>query len=113
MYPGDFYNMTIEMYGADNTLLEKQTANLSDIWGENLAISGLNFVNGLDSLTQEIYDFTFLVGSTDVPPGYRATGTNMSTEIQFIFENINGFNSDLGTGLKDGDELGCIAIAGL
>lgn len=101
------------MYSADNTLLEKQTANLSDIWGENLAISGLNFVNGLDSMTQEIYDFTFVVGKTDVPPGYRATGTNMSTEIQFIFENIDGFNSDLGTGLKDGDELGCVVIAGL
>jgi hypothetical protein len=113
MYPGDFYNMTIEMYGADGTLLEKQTANLSDIWGENLAISGLNFVNGLDSMTQEICDFTFVVGSTDVPPGYRATGTNMSTEIQFIFENVDGFNSDIGTGLNDGDELGCVVLAGL
>lgn len=33
-YPGDFYNMTIEMYGATGTLLEKQTANLTDIWGQ-------------------------------------------------------------------------------
>jgi hypothetical protein len=51
-YPGDFYNMTIEMYDSAGDLLEKQTANLSDIWGQYFDIAGLNFVNGLDSLTQ-------------------------------------------------------------
>lgn len=85
MYPGDFYNMTIEMYGSGGVLLEKQTANLSDIWGHYFDIAGLNFVNGLDSSTQEIFDFTFRVGDQEIPPGYIATGTNMSSQIHFIF----------------------------
>ena len=112
-YPGDFYNMTIEMYDGSNTLLEKQTANLTDVWGQYLDIAGLTFVNGLDSLMNQIFDFTFIVGTAEIPPGYQATGTNMSSEIQFIFENMDGFNDDIGTGLGEGDELGCIVLAGL
>ena len=55
---------------------------------------------------------TFTIGSTQVPPGFNSS-TTMSSEIQFIFENVNGFANDLGTGLQTGDELGCLFKSGL
>lgn len=53
------------------------------------------------------------MGSAEIPPGYVATGTNMSSEIRYIFENMDGFSGDIGTGLDEGEEIGCVVMAGL
>lgn len=110
--PGSFYNMTVEMYASSGTLLEKQTVNISSVMGSKLDITQMSLTHTLSEKVLGIYDLTFKIGSTQVPPGYNSS-TAMSSEIQFIFENVNGFANDLGTGLKTDDELGCLFKSGL
>jgi hypothetical protein len=110
--PGSFYNMTVEMYSASGGLLEKQTVNISAVLGSKLDIAQMTLKNSVEALKPGIVDVGFKIGTTQVPPGYNGTAT-MSSEIQLIFENVKGFANDLGTGLKTGDELGCVFKTGL
>lgn len=110
--PGSFYNMTVEMYSVSGTLLEKQTVNISSVMGGNLDITQMALTHTKSASVPGIFDLTFVIGSTQVPPGFNGSST-ISSEIQFIFENVNGFANDLGTGLKTGDELGCLFKSGL
>lgn len=66
-----------------------------------------------------VYDLTFVTGSLQIPPGTLTTATTQTSELRFIFENFNGmnptnaFSNDLGTGLSNGDEIGCKFFSGL
>jgi hypothetical protein len=43
--PGDFYNMTVELYSGANLLLEKQTINISPVYGEYFDIPSIVLQN--------------------------------------------------------------------
>jgi hypothetical protein len=88
------------MYTALNVLLEKQTVNISNVLGPKLDVTQMTILNTNDPSLPGIFDFSFQIGTTQVPPGYLTSPTSLSTEIQFIFENVNGFANDLGMGLN-------------
>ena len=118
--PGNFYNMTVELYGTAGQLLEKQTIDISPVYGEYFDIPSIVLNNIQDGgIAESVYDLTFLTGSLQIPPGATTTATNLRSEMQFIFENYNAadpsnvFKNDLGTGLKEGDEVGCIIHRGI
>jgi hypothetical protein len=48
--------------GFDPLLIEKQTVNISSVWGPSLFIGDVSINNGLDALMLEIYDIGFKVG---------------------------------------------------
>lgn len=105
--PGDFYNMTVELYSTSNVLLEKQTIDISPVYGEYFDIPSIILNNVLETNYQEsVYDLTFVTGSLQIPPGAPTTSTLLTSELQFVFENYNAANSsnvfmnDLKTGLK-------------
>ena len=62
---------------------------------------------------------TFVTGSLQIPPGAATTATTLTSELRFIFESYNPaeptnvFAEDLGTGLEEGDEVGCIIHSGI
>lgn len=104
--PGDFYNMTVQLYGAGSLLLEKQTIDISPVYGQKFSIPSITIQNILNpSITESVYDITFVTGTLQIPPGAKTTSTTLTSEIQFIFESYNAadpsnvFKQDLGTGL--------------
>ena len=60
-----------------------------------------------------------MTGTLQIPPGATTTATTLRSEMRFIFENYNAavpsnvFQNDLGTGLEEGDEVGCIIHRGI
>lgn len=105
--PGDFYNMTVELYSTSNVLLEKQTIDISPVYGEYFDIPSIQLTNILEAnFIESVYDFTFVTGTLQIPPGAKTTSTSLTSELQFVFENYNAANSsnvfanDLKTGLK-------------
>ena len=71
------------------------------------------------NIDESVYDLVFVTGSLQIPPGAVTTATTQTSELRFIFENYNAndatnvFKNDLGTGLKEGDEVGCIIHQGI
>lgn len=71
------------------------------------------------NIAESVYDFTFNTGSLQIPPGASTTATTQVSEFRFIFESYNAadplnvFQKDLGTGLSEGDEVGCIIQKGM
>lgn len=61
-----------------------------------------------DPSTLSLWWFKFVVGDQDIYQGYDSDDTDIYTEIVFIFEHVDGYKNDLGTGLQDGAELGCL-----
>ena len=118
--PGNFYNMTVELYGTDGQLLEKQTIDISPVYGEYFDIPSIVLNNIRDgAIAESVYDLTFVTGSLQIPPGAATTATTLTSELRFIFESYNPaeptnvFAEDLGTGLEEGDEVGCIIHSGI
>ena len=68
-----------------------------------------------DENTQGLFEFNFKIGKQLIPPGYDWETFN--TYSNFIFEfdiaRGNGFEKDLGTGLKNMSEVGCKPVQGL
>ena len=118
--PGNFYNMTVELYGTSGKLLEKQTIDISPVYGEYFDLPSIILNNIKDgAIAESVYNFTFVTGSLQIPPGAATTATTLRSEMRFIFEGYNAavpsniFKSDLGTGLEEGDEVGCIIHRGI
>ena len=112
--------MTVELYSDLGVLLEKQTIDISPVYGEYFDIPSIDLQNIKDgSLDESVYDLTFVTGSLQIPPGAATTATTLTSEMRFIFENYNAddatnvFKNDLGTGLSEGDEVGCIIHSGI
>jgi hypothetical protein len=76
--PGSFYNMTVEMYSGSGVLLEKQTVNISSVMGGNLDITLMTLTQTRDASVPGIFDLTFTIGSTQVPPGFNGSSTMSS-----------------------------------
>jgi len=88
--PGNFYNMTVELYGANDVLLEKQTIDISPVYGETFDIPSITIDNIVNPAKKEaIYDITFVTGSLQIPPGASTTATTLTSELQFIFESYD------------------------
>lgn len=103
--PGSWYNVSVLLYGPDGTLLEKQTtSNCSTIGGIDLYMPNMTVSNGRDAETNEIFDVSFVVDSQSIRRGYRDELSigDKYTEIRIHFDNINGFEGDLGLGLTEG-----------
>jgi hypothetical protein len=60
-----------------------------------------------------------VTGTLQIPPGAATSATTQISEFRFIFESYNAddatnvFSKDLGTGLEEGDEVGCIIHEGI
>ena len=118
--PGNFYNMTVEIYSSAGVLLEKQTIDISPVYGEYFDIPSIDLQNIKDGNIQEsVYDLQFTTGTLQIPPGAATTQTTLVSELRFIFESYNAndatnvYQNDLNTGLKEGDEVGCIIHSGV
>ena len=112
--------MTVEIYSAANVLLEKQTIDISPVYGAYFDIPSMDIKNIEDgSISESVYDIEFQTGTLQIPPGAATTQTSLTSELQFIFESYNAndatnvFKNDLDTGLKEGDEVGCIVHSGI
>ena len=68
--PGNFYNMTVEIYFNTGVLLEKQTIGISPVYeGEYFDIPSIDLQNIKDSNVQEsVYDLQFTTGTLRIPP---------------------------------------------
>lgn len=101
-------------------LLEKQTIDISPIYGEFFDIPSIILNNIQDaSIVESVYDLTFVTGTLQIPPGAKTTATTLTSEMRFIFENYNAndpmnvFKNDLRTGLAEGSEVGCVIQSGI
>ena len=119
--PGDFYNLNVAVYDTSDVLFSKETRKISSVYGEELDIPSIVLKNIQDQSVKQlaVYDLQFVTGSLQIPPGATTTATTQTSEIHFIFENFDGMNptnvftNDLGTGLKNGEEVGCVIFSGL
>ncbi|EAR88763.2 hypothetical protein TTHERM_00259620 (macronuclear) [Tetrahymena thermophila SB210] len=107
--PGAQYNMTVELY-SQGILVEKQTIITSPVLGVPLAPSQMNVIPYLDAQKPGLFEFKFQLGQYSIPQGYDAPLAQQYSTIVLTFDsNIGkGYLNDLGTGLKTGDELGCV-----
>ncbi|KAL4505390.1 hypothetical protein ABPG72_002452, partial [Tetrahymena utriculariae] len=107
--PGAQYNITIELY-SQGILVEKQTIITSPVLGVPLAPSQMNVIPYLDAQKPGLFEFKFQLGQYSIPQGYDAPQAQQFSTIVLTFDsNIGkGYLNDLGTGLKTGDELGCV-----
>jgi hypothetical protein len=86
--------------------------NLTTVYGTYLSVPNINIIIPLDAGSIGLFDFSFLVGSSNIPPAYPNSQSNsITSQIVFIFSN--SFAADLGTGYQTGDAVGCVPISGL
>ncbi|KAL4456526.1 hypothetical protein ABPG74_000633 [Tetrahymena malaccensis] len=107
--PGAQYNITVELY-SQGILVEKQTIITSPVLGVPLAPSQMNVIPYFDAQKPGLFEFKFQLGQYSIPQGYDAPLAQQFSTIVLTFDsNIGkGYLNDLGTGLKTGDELGCV-----
>lgn len=104
MLPGGFYNMTIYLYSG-NTLVESQNINLTNVLGVNFAKADIDVKHPMDASTNEIFEIRAKLLSTvtsNIPIGYDTESAQTYSRIKFIFETKEGYDQDLGTGIKTG-----------
>jgi hypothetical protein len=111
-YPGDQYQMKVNLWGNDNSLVETQMVNITTVYGSYLSVPGITFVIPKDANVKGLFDLNFTLGDSDVLPAYDNSASNSITSaIELSFANT--FKSDLGTGLSAGSEIACLHISGL
>ena len=100
-YPGNHYQMQVNLWASNQSLVESQYVNLTTVYGYYLSVPSISFLIPNDADTKGLFDLTFIVGSTDILPAYDNSASNSITsaiEISFA----NSFAADLGTGLPAG-----------
>jgi hypothetical protein len=72
--------MTVEVYSTSNVLLEKQTIDISPVYGEYFDIPSIQLNNILEAnFIESVYDFTFVTGTLQIPPGAKTTSTSLTS----------------------------------
>ena len=66
-----------------------------------------------DQISKGLFEFNFRVGEENVPPGYDWETITTYSNIIMTFETMNGYKNDLGAGLKNYSELGCVGVLGI
>ena len=100
-YPGNHYQMKVDLYTNTDRLIESQYINLTTVYGKLLSWNDINIKIPQDADTVGAFEFSFKVGATNVEPAYESSSTNKITSaIEVIFSN--SFEFDLGTGKTAG-----------
>lgn len=61
-------------------LLEKQTLDISPVYGAYFDIPSIALTNILDGrIAESVYDLTFVTGSLQIPPGATTTATTLTS----------------------------------
>ena len=108
-YPGNHYQMKVDLYTNTNRLIESQYINLTTVYGKLLSWNDIAIKIPQDAAIVGVFEFTFKVGASDVEPAYESSSINRITSaIEVIFSN--SFEYDLGTGKKSGEEVACLPI---
>ncbi|KAL4505423.1 hypothetical protein ABPG72_002485 [Tetrahymena utriculariae] len=114
MLPGEIYNITASLYSS-NIVIEKQTINVTKIIGYNLlkVDAGNNILTSFepirDSLQLGLFQMRLVLDNIGVIAGYDTFAAKMYSQIVFIFDNVPyAYPFDLGTGIPNGAELGCV-----
>lgn len=111
-YPGNHYQMKVNLWSTTNTLVETQRVNITTVYGYYLSVPDIQCKIPADGDAKGLFDLTFLVGQSDILPAYENSASNaVTSSIELSFANT--FPADLGTGKKAGEELACLAISGL
>lgn len=68
------------MGGVPNTLLEKQTLDISPVYGAYFDIPSISLDNIRDgNIAESVYDLTYITGSLQIPPGAKTTATTLTS----------------------------------
>ena len=111
-YPGNHYQMQVNLWSNTNTLVESQYINLTTVYGYYLSVPLITFVIPLDASQKGLFDLTFTVGTVDILPSYINSATyTITSAIEVSFANT--FDATLGTGLSAGSEIACLMVSGL
>ena len=111
-YPGNHYQMRVNLWTTANLLAESQLVNLTTVYGYYLSVPLIKFVIPLDASQKGLFDLTFTVGTADILPSYiNSADYTITSGIEITFSN--SFAADLGTGLAAGSEIACLNITGL
>lgn len=101
MYPGNHYQMQVNLWTSGGALVESQYINLTTVYGNYLSVPQIIFSIPMDASAYGIFDFQFTLGTSDILPSYVNSASNAVTSaIELIFSNSFAF--DLGTGLSAG-----------
>ena len=101
-YPGNHYQMQVNLWTSSYALVESQYINLTTVYGYYLSVPNISFTIPADADSMGLFDLTFLVGTSDILPGYDSSASNSITSaIELSFANT--YAADLGTGLTAGD----------
>lgn len=111
-YPGDHYQMKVNLWSPSNALVESQNINITTVYGYYLSVPSIVFKIPSDGGAKGLFDLTFVVGTSDILPSYvNSVSNSITSAIEISFANT--FPADLGTGLAAGSEIACLSIAGL
>lgn len=114
-YPGTHYQMKADLYTqilSKDVLIETMKVNLTTVFGTYLSVPDIVVKIPMDGSTYGLFDVQFLVGSSDIPPGYPSSTSNTITS-QLVLIFSNSFAFDLGTGYSAGDTVACAPVSGL
>jgi hypothetical protein len=74
-YPGNHYQMQVNLWSSSNALVESQYINLTTVYGYYLSVPLINFIIPLDASQMGLYDVTFTTGTADILPSYINSAT--------------------------------------
>ena len=77
-YPGDHYQMKVDLYTSSN-LIESMMVNLTTVYGDLLTYPDIEFKIPGDAEEQGIFEFTFKVGTHSILPAYDNSEYNLIT----------------------------------
>lgn len=69
-FPGNHYQMQVNLWSTSNTLVESQYINLTTVYGYYLSVPLITFLIPLDASARGLYDLTFTTGTADILPSY-------------------------------------------
>jgi hypothetical protein len=111
-YPGNHYQMQVNLWSSSNLLVESQYINLTTVYGYYLSVPLITFVIPLDASQFGLFDLTFTTGVADILPSYtNSAAYTITSAIEIGFPN--SFDAALGIGLAAGSEIACLNITGL
>lgn len=78
-YPGNHYQMKVNLFTSANVLVESMMVNLTTVYGDLLAYNSILITIPKDADQLGLFEFKFKVGATDILPGYENSVSNKIT----------------------------------
>jgi hypothetical protein len=78
-YPGDHYQMQVNLWSNTNALVESQYVNITTVYGYYLSVPSIVCKIPLDASTAGLIDLQFVVGTVDILPSYINSADNSIT----------------------------------